>query len=764
MKTFVQAQYKTVLAALVMTLVMVSAFASGYVNGGETEPAYNQISYTVDVDPYEIIHGSRGHEVGIEDFGHLNIPGKPDLPSKIFSVAIPPGAVVEGVTFETGDGMVLSGSYQVSPVVLPRVIREEDPLIYEIEVKKYEENYRSVYSTDEIYPETVVELVGSAGYRKYNLVDVRVAPFTYRPVSGQLVYFSEITIHVSYSVPEEMPVDVVMDNQVRTENIARDIIANYDQAQEWYPKTMQAQNGLYDFVIITLESLTSSMSELVDWEISKGRSVNVVTTSWINSNYSGVDLAEKMRNFLRDKYPTVEWGIEDVLLIGSYNDVPIRDTWQNVGYGRPETDYYYAELSLPDSDSWDRDGDRRYGEDSDPIDFTAEVNVGRIPTSNASEIQDICMRSVAYEQNNDPSFKKNILLLGGYFWSDTDNAVLMEYKTDPAMHPWMSDWTSTKMYEKNSGYWSSYDCDYPLLHSNVMDVWPNGSYAFINWAGHGSPWSCHIYGLGAPAFIEDTDAPSLNDDYPGIIFADACSNSDTHYSNIGEEMVVHNAVGFLGATSVAFGMPAWNHHLDGSSQSLDYFFTTSVTSGDYTQGEAHQYALREMYTKGLWYYNKYEHFQWGALWGNPNLGLGIDESVLIVDNSSSNFFIINGHWSEGEHPDANSGSARYTKGGGGERSAGWRVNTTINPGTYDVYTWKFEHDHMGVMATNTPFKVIHKTGESAWINIDQSATGNEWVYLGQFEFDNSSLQGVKVTNDADGVVIADAVKLVNVGL
>ena len=32
--------------------------------------------------------------------------------------------------------------------------------------------------------------------------------------------------------------------------------------------------------------------------------------------------------------------------------------------------------------------------------------------------------------DNDPTFKKNILLLGAFFWPDTDNAVLMEMKTE----------------------------------------------------------------------------------------------------------------------------------------------------------------------------------------------------------------------------------------------------------------------------------------------------------------------------------------------
>ena len=86
-------------------------------------------------------------------------------------------------------------------------------------------------------------------------------------------------------------------------------------------------------------------------------------------------------------------------------------------------------------------------------------------------------------------------------------------------------------------------------------------------------------------------------------------------------MLKQGGVGFLGSTKVAYGMPGWNNPNSGSSQSLDYFFTTCVTSGDYSQGQAHQWALLEMYTNGLWYYPKYEMFEWGALWGNPNLAM-----------------------------------------------------------------------------------------------------------------------------------------------
>jgi hypothetical protein len=370
-----------------------------------------------------------------------------------------------------------------------------------------------------------------------------------------------------------------------------------------------------------------------------------VTTTWIEANYNGYDLAEKIRNFLRDKYPQEEWGIEDVLLVGDYDDVPMRRTWQDLGYGKPETDFYYAELSLPDSESWDANKNHRWGEDyADPIDYYSEVTVGRIPWSDPQTVEAICEKSIAYEQNDDPTFKNNILLLGAFFWDDdpnprTDNAVLMEYKVNADLHPWMADWTMTRMYEQ--GY-STYPMDYDLNNNNVVSIWSSEKFAFVNWAGHGSPDACWRYHYPGGYFISVDDCSQLNDEYSAIIFADACSNSDTDYLNIGKAMIRQGGVGFLGATKVALGCPGWDHPNDGSSQSLDYYFTTYCTSGDYSQGEAHQQALVEMYTRGLWNYLKYETFEWSSLWGNPDLGMvpiGDLPYIKIGDITSDPFHI-----------------------------------------------------------------------------------------------------------------------------
>ena len=85
------------------------------------------LSVTLPMPSYRIDVTERGHEVFADGFGRLLIPGKPNLPSRIFSLAVPPGTEVTGVTFETAQGVELAGSYEIPPAPLPRVIGEADP-------------------------------------------------------------------------------------------------------------------------------------------------------------------------------------------------------------------------------------------------------------------------------------------------------------------------------------------------------------------------------------------------------------------------------------------------------------------------------------------------------------------------------------------------------------------------------------------------------------------------------------------------------------
>jgi hypothetical protein len=144
------------------------------------------------------------------------------------------------------------------------------------------------------------------------------------------------------------------------------------------------------------------------------------------------------------------------------------------------------------------------------------------------------------------------------------------------------------------------------------------------------------------------------------------------------------------------------------------------------------------------------------------IGTSTTGAVVYVDDSYQQFIIFSGNWGNGSHPSAWSNQGRFTRGGSGAKSVGWGVTSFVTPGTYDVYAWKFEHNWMGLMATDAHYKVHYDTGQSGWILADLSTSGDEWIYLGTFDFNSSSLQGVQLTDEANGIVIADAIRLVEV--
>ena len=262
------------------------------------------ISVSIPVGIVEHENTINGDIVSIDDFGRLLIPGKPDLPTRIFSIAIPPGAVFVDLNYDAGEGIVLPGSYYIKPVTPPEVNDVKNLKIQLKEEKIFNENLEETYNSDIDYPASIVGFERTSGFRKYNLVDVRINPITYKPLSGRLTYYPDINVNINYEIIEDYdPSEIMFDDEESFKQRASEHILNYEATNDWYPSGQGGREN-YDYVIITLDSLTSYIDDLVNWEEAKGKSVKVVTTTWIDSNYAGYDLAEKIRNFLREKYPS----------------------------------------------------------------------------------------------------------------------------------------------------------------------------------------------------------------------------------------------------------------------------------------------------------------------------------------------------------------------------------------------------------------------------------------------------------------------------
>ncbi|MCK4510504.1 hypothetical protein KAW64_02145, partial [bacterium] len=194
----------------------------------------------------------------------------------------------------------------------------------------------------------------------------------------------------------------------------------------------RAGRGEVDYLIITPSSHESTFQTLADWKAQKGLTTEVVTTTWVYANYTGVDAQEQIRNCIIDYYENK--GTMWVLLGGDTGVVPARTVYamtSGVG-GAPDEDQIRCDLYYGDLDgTWDANGNGTYGQISlDEIDMYADVFVGRAPIDNATEAARFVNKVLTYEgaPAGDPlptDYQEDMLFMAEVLWSDpwTDHAI-----------------------------------------------------------------------------------------------------------------------------------------------------------------------------------------------------------------------------------------------------------------------------------------------------------------------------------------------------
>ncbi len=596
---------KTLMASLLMLISL--SLSAAHVAG-------EVLTVTLDAGDYEITTDEKGlQRIRMDDFGSLVKPGEPWLPGRIFYIALPPLAEVHSVTVEGIAPQELPDTYTLSPrpPILPQM--EIGPEWRRNILREFEMRRRESYNSDQAFPEKVGYYLGTGGLRKYTFARVSFSPLTYFPRSGRLVLYPSARVSINYTAPG-------MTDQVRRllsdrkmEDRAAETLINYHQAQRWYPRQMfEGKAEDWDYIIIATDSMSASCDTLKDWKEDLGYDVKVVTTTWINSNYAGADLPARIRAFLQDKYLENEWGIEYVLIAGDDDHIPMRRCFPDPTNHRAAsdtttpTDYYYADLT----GDWDSDGDGfpgEYGQDN--VDWVAEVYVGRIASNDADGTHDICKKLVKFEAEDASSWKYDALLLGAFSNFENEDHDTTTVRTDGAdlMEDMITDmlgtgWSTTTMYEKAGRDTSDYLCNTPLTHNNAINDWSTGSYGIVNWWGHGNwngasrKWWSSDDGDGVPEaaemswqrFIENADAPSLDDAHPSIVFANSClcGQPDAAGKCLGQTLLEQGSSGMVASTRVSWYFDGWDSHWDGGNASIDYYFFEELLNNDKKLGEA----------------------------------------------------------------------------------------------------------------------------------------------------------------------------------
>jgi hypothetical protein len=632
----------------------------------------NSVTVVLTAGEHRVANEKDGHSLAIDGFGYRMEPGKPLLPAKSVLIGLPPGARPESVEVRTLAETELPGTYRVipTPPIVPLAGSPESAAIRREMEREWQRNNAAAYSSNRAYPENVVELTGSGRLRKYAYASLSFCPFSYKPASGRLVRHDVVEVVIRLDLPDPASAAAqevrALSGDTAADDRAARYFANYGQIKHLYPRPPRPDQAP-GYVVVTTDAAADVVesSLFADWKATLGYEFRIVRTGDPEiAGQPGRDLAERIRNFLRGAY--VPWSIEYVLLVGGIDTVPMRYCFPDPGNhshnpgnasnpgGSVPTDYYYADLSLPEAQSWDADGDGFPGEyGQDTPDFLAEVAVGRIPSNATGRIAYALEQAVTFERDS-RSWKNHALHAGAIIqfanqnngpYPTVDGATPLAYIEADLM----SGWTVSRYAELEGLEPSEYP--WPPLSLEAFSIdWRTGYYGVVNWYGHGSaagayrtvwqwddgdgvPETDGSDGMSYPPFIDLSAL--LDDDYPSIVFATSCSvgyPEPNPGGNLGVDLLTDPdcgaSVGVVSATRSAFASADFAGN-PGGADALCYEFNRFLIdgpTGPQKVGDAlydakfygHQHYARDSY----WEYKNLFDFN---LYGDPSLDRrGID--------------------------------------------------------------------------------------------------------------------------------------------
>ncbi len=327
-----------------------------------------------------------------------------------------------------------------------------------------------------------------------------------------------------------------------------------------------------DLLIIYGGKNIDDVAALVNYKEVEGYKVKVVTVNDIEKSINGKDKGEKIRNFLKEKKDL--WKFNYVLLIGSYLSIP-----QIKFYPLPNTkddeneiipsDYYYANLS----DDFDMDKDKIIGEyGEDKFSYFPDIFVGRLLFTDKAGIDKYVENLKKYKENKD---KNKALLIGSMLWfknefgdypkENADGALTMETFRRGTLNK--LNFESITLYEKEGDGISKFKSTYPLNLENVEKEIKN-DYSFISFFGHGDSngvyrriWNDrnenNKFDNGEDFWTSflNRGIVEKNGISNSVIFAMGCLTAETESPNLAMTSLRNGAVGYIGATRVAYGNP-----------------------------------------------------------------------------------------------------------------------------------------------------------------------------------------------------------------
>jgi len=472
--------------------------------------------------------------------------GEPQLPVRLATIALPPGASVTGIAVTGSESHDLLGRYRPFPAQPPRILPIPGVATPQ---PAFAEPRDAVYGGDEPYPANLATLVSLGRIGANEVAGLEIHPVQYVPDAERLRFFSRIAVAIEYTVKDRP--ELLTARPAFTRALA-DVVENREalskaSARQVRSGTPLLEPGDCEYVIITSSGLADAFQPLADWKTRKGVPASVVTTDWIAASFPGSDDAERIRAFITEARQ--EWGATWILLGGDSSIVPARHAFamQSQAYAHADEDAIAADLYFADLDGdWNADGDNTYGEIADGVDLYPDIFVGRAPVLNVVEAETFVSKVVDYERTPDPDFQLDMLMAGEILWTSpyTDSGIGLNMIDRESIPPRYD--PITKLYE-------SLGNETP---SSVIAALNDGPAHFLH---DGHAWYT-VMGCGT-GYMDRNDAGSLTNgrELP-LVYSIGCwpAAFDLDESCIAEAYLrnpLGGAVAFIGNDRYGWGSP-----------------------------------------------------------------------------------------------------------------------------------------------------------------------------------------------------------------
>lgn len=525
-----------------------------------------RVRLTYPADSLVLAERDGGLDVRLPDCQLTSRPGAPALPRCAEQIVLPPGMVARGLQVEsTASVRVTAGEIRPAqpPAILgPAGVNLAPPAMVPADP--------AVYEGTALYPAELAILSRSGRLLDVDIASCEVHPVQFDPATRELVLHTEITLTLEV---EPHPVTRALTDRTReVTRLAGDMARGVMHGVEHLPPAAVAGEAAdvdpdaYQYVIITEEAQRSAFETYAAWKTAKGMPATVLTVEWIDANYPGRDLAEKIRNCVI--VAVGQWGTSYVLLGGDHPQVPSRVSWAfdcEAGFYPDENDLY-ADLYYSDLDGdWDANQNDVFGEVGDQVDLYPDILVGRAPTSDLAQATAVVNKFLMYEQTPAAGRAMEAFFFAEILWQDpyTDSGIGKDMIADAHFGP---------AYEPIERQYESLGNESP---GSVIDYLNYGPH-LTNHAGHAN-WQ--IMGCGT-GYMNRSDASALtNAPHYFVMYSIGCWSAAFDYDCIGERLFLNGgggAIAFIGNSRYGWGSPGNPGY--GYSETFDADFYGAILS------------------------------------------------------------------------------------------------------------------------------------------------------------------------------------------